>query len=151
MRQLLGDTPTASDGRLLRELFLQRLPSNVCVVLASVDTDRTLEDIAQLADKIIDIAPSTASALTPSTAVGDAIDSLPSEVDRLTRLVSTLARERSLPQTSRPRSPSLRRVQRRSHTPPPSAGLCWYHARFGDKAWSCTPPCSRSGNSPASR
>ena len=111
MRQLLGDTPTDSDGRLLRELFLQRLPSNVRVVLASVDTDRTLEEIhtapiAQLADKIVDIAPSTVSALTPSTAVDDAIDSLRSEVDRLTRLVSTLARERSPPQTSRPRSPS---------------------------------------------
>ena len=106
MRQLLGDTPTDSDGRLLRELFLQRLPSNVRVVLASVDTDRTLEEIAQLADKIVDIASSTVSALTPSTAVDDAIDSLRSEVDRLTRLVSTLARERSPPQTSRPRSPS---------------------------------------------
>ena len=151
MRQLLGDTPTDSDGRLLRELFLQRLPSNVRVVLAFVDADRTLEEIAQLADKIVDIAPSTVSALTPSTAVGDAIDSLRSEVDRLTRLVSTLARERS-PQTSRPRSsPSLRHVQRRSRTPPPSAGLCWYHTRFGDKARNCTPPCSRSGNAPASR
>ena len=149
---LLGDTPTDSDGRLFRELFLQRLPSNVRVVLAFVDANRTLEEIAQLADKIVDIAPSTVSALTPSTAVGDAIDSLRSEVDRLTRLVSTLARERSPPQTSRPRSsPSLRRVQRRSRTPPPSAGLCWYHARFGDKARNCTPPCSRSGNAPASR
>ena len=71
MRQLLGDTPTASDGRLLHELFMQCLPSNVRVVLASVDADRTLEDIAQLADKIVHIASSAVSALT---AVGDAID-----------------------------------------------------------------------------
>ena len=39
LRQLLGDTPTASDRRLLRELFFKRRPSNVCVVLASVDAD----------------------------------------------------------------------------------------------------------------
>ena len=76
MRQLLGDIPTASYRRLLRELFLQRLPSNICVVLDSVDADETLEDIAQLADKIVDISPSTVSALTPPTEVGGAVDSL---------------------------------------------------------------------------
>ena len=35
MQQLLGDNAAATGGPLLRELFLQRLPSNVCLVLAS--------------------------------------------------------------------------------------------------------------------
>ena len=28
--------------------------------------------------------------------------------------------------------------------------MCWYHARFGDMACKCTPPCSYSGNGKAS-
>ena len=36
MRQLLGDSATAAEGPLIRELFLQRLPTNVRTVLASL-------------------------------------------------------------------------------------------------------------------
>ena len=40
------------------ELFLQGLPPNVRMVLASRDA-KSLEDLAQFADKIIDVAPPT--------------------------------------------------------------------------------------------
>ena len=38
MQQLLGDHGTTTDNSFLRELFLQRLPSNVRMVLASADS-----------------------------------------------------------------------------------------------------------------
>ena len=53
MRQLLGDSATAAEGPLIRELFLQRLPKNVRTVLASSSADKTLEEMAELADKIV--------------------------------------------------------------------------------------------------
>ena len=53
MQQLLGDRAGTTDGAFLRELFLQRLPANVRMVLAST---ASLEDMAELADKIVKVA-----------------------------------------------------------------------------------------------
>ena len=74
MRQLLGDAVTDTDRPLLRELFLQRLPPTVRMVLASNAADTSLEDIAQLADRIIDVAPSTVASTSPAQ---DEVKALP--------------------------------------------------------------------------
>ena len=50
MQQLLGDRPGLTDDAFLRELFLQRLPQHVRMVLASTDVTG-LEQLADLADK----------------------------------------------------------------------------------------------------
>ena len=55
LQQPAGDTPGA-DEAFLRELFLQRLPSNVRMVLASTQSDTPINELAQLADKIIEVA-----------------------------------------------------------------------------------------------
>ena len=55
MQQLLGDKANATDITFLRELFLQRLPTNVHIVFTSTDT-KELNELAQLADKIIEVA-----------------------------------------------------------------------------------------------
>ena len=53
MNQLLGDKAATADRSFLRELFLQRLPLNVCMVLvAATKESDDLETIAALADKI---------------------------------------------------------------------------------------------------
>ena len=87
MQQLLGDSATAAEGPLIRGPFLQRLPTNVRMVLASSAANKTLEEMAELADKIVDIGPPRVSAVTPS----GSMDSLRAEVKHLTDLVSTLA------------------------------------------------------------
>ena len=144
MRQLLRDGATAAEGPLLRELFLQRLPSNVRMVLASSIEDKSLEESA---DKIIDVAPPNVSAITPPTP--DTVEAL---VKRMEELVSTLSTRSRSP---RLRLPSPRRRQPRLRSPPPPSlsptSLCWYHRRFGDRARNCTPPCAKSGNDEASR
>ena len=56
LQQLAGDTPGLPDGTFLRELFLQRLPANVQMVLASTRDGTPIEDLAQLADKIVEVA-----------------------------------------------------------------------------------------------
>ena len=52
MQQLLGDSAAATDSAFVRSLFLQRLPANVRMVLASAADSISLEDLAQLADHL---------------------------------------------------------------------------------------------------
>ena len=74
MQQLLGDSATATDGPLLRELFLQQLPSNIRMVVAASVAGKSLEEIAEQADRIIDVAPPSVSAITtPSTSEVEAL------------------------------------------------------------------------------
>ena len=154
MQQSLGDSATAADGPLLRELFLQRLHANVHMVLASSTEAKSLEEVAQQADKIIDVAPPSLSAVTPLMPTPDSVETLRAEVYRLHDLVSTLPTLNRASRQCSP-SPSPQRRRPRAPTPPPSSSptthLCWYHARFGDRAWNCTPPCAKVGNSLASR
>lgn len=61
LQQLLGDKlgPSTNSNRFLRELFLQRLPPNVWMVLASTDASM---DLNKLADMVMEVPPS----VTPS-------------------------------------------------------------------------------------
>ena len=52
MQQLLGDK---ADKSFLQELFLQLLPRNVRIVLASTTTE-SLEALATLADRIMEVS-----------------------------------------------------------------------------------------------
>lgn len=67
MQELLGEKAGTTDASFLRELFLQRLPANVRMVLAlSEATD--LEKLTQLPDKIVEVAtPPVIQSVTPST------------------------------------------------------------------------------------
>ena len=98
MQQLLGDRP-GLDTSFLRELFLQRSPNNVRMVLASTPDAIALDKLAEMADKIIEVAtPSIASVDTPTTAAADLPPTLAAEVEhvraemsRLEKLVQKIA------------------------------------------------------------
>ena len=128
MQQLLGDKlGTSSDANsFVCELFFQRLPSNVRMVLASMDTSMDINKLADMADKVMEVA-------TPTT--------LRDEVTRLIYLVASLSTR------FRGRSNSQACSSRRSRSPVPSSNsssdtLCWYHAKFGEKAEKCREPCN---------
>lgn len=135
MQQLLGDKALTTDGSFLRELFLQRLPSNVRMVLASTPDTIALDELANLADRIMEVATPSVSAM--DLPLSTEVSQLRTEVARLQKLLSS------------PRSNSPRRARSpaRSQT---QSDVCWYHQQFGDAARKCKPPCSRSGNAPAS-
>ena len=58
MEQLLGQSaPDATTSTFLKELFLQRLPSTVRMVLTSTRADTSLQELAILVDKIMEIPP----------------------------------------------------------------------------------------------
>uniref|UniRef100_A0A1X7UY44 Uncharacterized protein n=1 Tax=Amphimedon queenslandica TaxID=400682 RepID=A0A1X7UY44_AMPQE len=54
LRQAAEDAPT-----FLKELFLQRLPSGVRMVLASAKADMPLGELALLADKVMEVSSPT--------------------------------------------------------------------------------------------
>lgn len=149
MHQLLGDRP-GLDDTFLRELFLQRLPSNVRMVLAASPNTIPLESLAELADRVTEVAAQPVATITPSVqpsqatpvaAVGPTsadFERILIELAKLQTTVKSLTRSRSRTPSRRPRhhSPAP------SPTPSATDQLCWYHQKFGDDARKCTPPCS---------
>ena len=88
VQQLLGDKAGAMDSSL-RELFLQRLPANVRMVLASSPDTSNLENLAQLADKVVEVAaPSISTVSAPH--LSDEVERLHAEVASLRRVVESL-------------------------------------------------------------
>ena len=67
IQQLLGDKANNTDGAFMRELFLQRLPSNVRMVLASTPDTGNLDNLTQLANKIMEVATPSVSSVHTST------------------------------------------------------------------------------------
>ena len=152
MQQLLGNRPGMTDESFLHELFLQRLSPNVRMVLASSPEWTGLEQLAELADKVMEVAapnPPSIARVTTSPTLATEVEHLRKEVARLEKAVQTLAQSRSF-------SRSHSRPSRRPPTPPPanapphdSDSFCWYHHKFGSKAQRCRSPCAWTSNSTA--
>ena len=137
MQQLLGDKATNTDAAFMRELFLQRLPSNVRMVLASTSDTGNI-DLAQLADKVMEVAVPSVASITTSTELQQLRQEVTDLKGMLQSLKLTQRRSRSCPLSPAPCTEQ-------------SQELCWYHAKFGDQARKCKPPCSKSGNAQARR
>ena len=145
LQQLSGDTPGA-DGYFLQELFLQCLLSNVRMVLASMRNDTPINELAQLADKIMEVAiPEVANVsvqLNPSE-----IESLRAEIINLKQQLNSRKKVSCCAHLTYHRRPTI-------PVPPPQESfdeLCWYCRTFGDSANKCQTLCSYQGNGQASR
>ena len=139
MQQLLGEKLSKIDDSFVRQLFLQRLPTNVQMVLASVK-DMSLFDLAQMADKIMEVSVSGIHHFGTSTNAAVEVKELRDQIAELTRKVECLSvRHRS-------RSSSPRRKPSLSGRNASSSSECWYHRTFGEQASKCRPPCSKSEN-----
>lgn len=136
----------------LRSLWSSRLPTHVQAIIAS-QSSRSLEELADLADKICEVAPG------PSHQVAAAsVAHLEGMFEKLQQLITTQITQQiaqlSIANNSRtsrehsragPRAASRGRRRSRSRTP----GMCWYHSIFGDKANKCTSPCNFKANNNA--
>ena len=67
MQQLPGNTPGISNRSFICKLFLQQLPTNIRMVLASTSDSVSFNNLTQLADKIVKVtAPLPISTVLPS-------------------------------------------------------------------------------------
>ncbi|XP_065196398.1 uncharacterized protein LOC135827889 [Sycon ciliatum] len=139
MQQLLGDR--TMDAEVLKELFIQRLPSNVRVVIASSSDSLPLDKLADMADRVLEVAQPT-----PIIAAAPAASSAASEIAELRAQIAALTTSMDNMRSHRGRSRASTPASSRSSSPK----LCFYHARFGKRARKCTTPCTyASGNGSA--
>lgn len=142
MRHLLGHRNF--DEGLLRQLFVQRLPLHAQAILATSKDTVPLEDVADIADRILEAPappPAAVAAVSRQDHLTDRIDRLEKTVNRLAERISSLCDSRK----SRGRSKSIDQSER---TGPP--GVCWYHRKYDTAATKCVQPCNfQSGNSGA--
>ena len=120
MQQLLGDTPGIIDGSFIHELFLQRLPAKVRMALASTSDSISLDEVAQLADKIVKVAAPQSVSTVRSSTLSNKVEKFKGQLTKLTQLVKSLPFQYN----SRTRSPSpaLPDFNNANDTT-----VCWYH------------------------
>ncbi|XP_063623100.1 uncharacterized protein LOC134795199 [Cydia splendana] len=146
----------------LRILWSNHLPLSVRAVVVSSDTimkDINLNDIALMADKILEqtrkeisaisAQPSTSTtsseALSPQKTLEDKLDYLVREVAEIKIQQKQYRRNTySAPQfnASRFNRPYSRTRSNFQNLQPSSSDICFYHRRFGDSAYKCTIPCN---------
>ena len=136
LQQLLGDT--VMEESLLRELFVHKLPSSVQMVIASTPDSTSIVQLAELADRIIEVSDHSRSSVSlPVSEVSSespGLLELSAQVASLTAAVARLTKCRS--------DPSLPGEPRASSPSDSTTGWCYYHRRFGAKAKKCQKPCS---------
>ena len=158
IRQLLGDN-RLEDG-VLRQLSLQCLPTNTQRILGSTADNISLDELAVLADHILEVTlsqPSGAAIATPSQSVSTVteIEALRNQVNNLTNQLAALVNQLSIHSRSHScfhgSSPYHFHNRRDSSTSRPDSTqpLCWYHHKFGVNAHHCKAPCSFTSSLPA--
>lgn len=152
MQRLLGEQKL--EMGILKQLFLQRLPQSVRLILASTSDTMPLADLANLADRIIEAHVPSVNFVAPTNATVGATSAPASDmalqVAELTKLVKELSttvvqlqRDRSRSRgRSRSRTDNKRGVAPNS-TDTNDDGLCWYHSTYGDNARHCRIDCNR--------
>lgn len=137
----------------IRTIWASRLPTHLQTCIAAQQTKMTLEDLAELADRVNDVVPATmaltspapsqvASTSTPGTAADSAIEQLTRTVAELSRRLETMSTELHKRSHSRSRSRSNYNRRSRSNSRSKDHPYCWYHYRYGERARKCTQPCS---------
>ena len=111
------------------------------MVLATAPAASTLEELAELADKVAEVATPVIAAVTPTPRTNE---------------VEQKSLNFKLPFNHSPeRDKAVHPAEDAGYAPQAlhtnNRTICWYHKRFGDAAIKCTPPCSmaQQGNYPA--
>lgn len=153
LRHLKGLAGNEIPDDFLKTIWTSRLPHGVQTVLAGQPAATSLEDLADLADRVNDLASSSPRVASINNALpGSLLSDLTKEVAELRKQFQKLTSARnSRPQSRTPkggRSTSRQRSQSNYRKFP----VCWYHNKFGEKASKCVRPCDfTSENSKGSR
>ena len=131
----------------LQTIWASRLPSSTQSIVAS-QSRATLEDLADLADRLQDIAPATPQVAATSTAeasLADQVTMLTEKMHAMTTLLERMSRDGNRGRNHERRQRSSSAQHSRSQSNYARSPLCWYHEKFGDKATRCKKPCDYAG------
>ena len=165
MREMKALAGAQIQEDFLKTLWVQRLPTNVQLVLSGSDGVK-LDRIAEMADKMVEIytsnvattgisAVSAANVAQTSETAAPPFEVTPLAVDRISGLekqIATLTATLERLVTDRGRSHSQNKYGRRGRYRSVSRNrargnekegeLCYYHAKFGAAARKCYKPCN---------
>ena len=137
---------------LVYKLWCRRLPVAVRHAMIPLE-DKDLALRLEMADKIFEatravsvcpVEPGACALPQPDTHWVSKMDALSKEVGELRSLISGMTvkgRERSKSR-GRENKSHFRRTRSRSKSAVQENSICWYHAKFGDKATRCLLPCT---------
>lgn len=140
----------------LRTIWTSRLPQSTQTIIAS-QPKATLEELAELADRIHDVVTPSHQVASTSTAAPSVVAAMERQIAALTEQVKALStevrRSRHRPPTQRHRSNSRHRNRSSTRSPANHSRYpqCWYHSKFGEKAQKCVKPCDYAGNASGGR
>lgn len=157
--QLLREMETLSVNQItepvLRNLWLQRLPTHAQEILSCMD-DSNLVKLATAADKILDVnKPSVVYAVNAISNKNSQPNDLAIQVNALSKRVEELFSSFSKGHSKAPRGRSdspasnfqrdnrnqRQRSRYRTKEQVDKHPNCWYHHKFGNKARKCLKPC----------
>lgn len=122
----------------LKTLWLRQLPSNVRTILTASSDTVELDELAKLADKIIEV--STPNQLSTMCVKSTENVNLIAKIDQLTKQVNQLQSQFRSRSRSRSKSKHSQPKEKRKFE------KCWYHFKFGDRSTKCVPPCNHPKN-----
>jgi len=117
----------------MRELFLQRVPSNIRMILTPSATDLNVDQLAQLAERIVEAlpTPTIATADDPTAHLKAQVHDLNKRFDELTSTLESTTHNLQSCRRSRSPSPWRRRRRFSSSADEDNNNLCWYQWTFG--------------------
>ena len=140
MRSLISTTHV--EDSFLRTLWLQRLPVNAQAILQTQVTSMPLDELANMADRIVAVAPPpTAPAIHAVRHTND-VSSLAQRVEKLSKQLEDIQAHLKKPPYSRTWSRSLPAPR------PAQPEMCYYHRKFGAEARRCIQPCTANAVNP---
>ncbi|XP_046621089.1 uncharacterized protein LOC124305557 [Neodiprion virginianus] len=154
LRDLAG---TEFPSNVIRQLWLQGLPTQVQAVLAT-QKNAELNDVADLADSVMEAIRGTSLGrnIAAVQQPNESLDTLLSI--KIAQLTLTLREEinavKGAFNSSRSRSRSRSKSKKRQSDDSDDEDdekLCWYHRKYGKKAKKCTSPCDFQGNAQGTR
>ncbi|XP_063391858.1 uncharacterized protein LOC134677354 [Cydia fagiglandana] len=140
LRHLQSLAGSSKDDSILRQLWMRRLPGQVQAILTA-QSDISLDKLAELADKIMEVTPGPQQACQVTNNSGQ--PDLNAVMARLEQLTQQVAAMTTRGQRGRSRNRSSSRSRSRTNSPASGASrLCWYHKKFNTRATKCNPPCN---------
>ena len=147
MRQLIDGTE--ADEALLKQLFFSRLPTNVQAILAPMKNTSSTAQLAESADGILEIShPPLAAPIIAAPIINQrhmpcecSMELTKFRVD-VERSIAALSSRMDQLIFQRPNFSARNKSRERSPSPRSRSTWCYFHERFGKRAYKCVQPCA---------
>ena len=145
-RHLMSQAGSNFSEAALKSIWLDTLPSEVKLIVAG-NEDLTLEKLAAMADRIVDVSGSrrhvAAVGERPVSAVDEQISALAKQISSLSEVVKKhVSRSATAEGAPKPKQKRAKSPAPASRPDSSSNGVCWYHRKYKEKALNCSEGCT---------